>query len=438
MKVKNKIYKMKYYAHFDNKINWNKVRHIVENPDKVAIHGFYPFIHYTKKAIKFNKEIGKKPPKLREIFYSSHLDRYIYEYYAYKLNCYYNKRVNKDGINRCAIAYRINLHKSNINFAKEVFDFIRKKDQAYVIIGDFTNFFDNLDHTYLKNRLCDLLETKKLPDDYYNVYKSITRFTYFELDKLLEINGLKYKELNKKDRILELNDFKRDKRECLRKNIKDYGIPQGSAISSVLANIYMLNFDKKINDFITSNNGIYRRYSDDFAIVIPNCNENELKDIWSFICEVKESVKNLKLQSEKTKVFKYDKFNISSCNNIIFENGTNGKNIIDFLGFTFDGKVVSIRDKTITKYYYRMYNKIDTIVKCHGITKKGNKIPLDKLYKKYSYIGEKPTKDNKGNFLTYVNRAKKVFGPNEAIDRSTKRSWGKLQKRLHRNISKAN
>ena len=61
MKVKNKIYKMKYYAHFDNKINWNKVRHIVENPDKVAIHGFYPFIHYTKKAIKFNKEIGKKP-----------------------------------------------------------------------------------------------------------------------------------------------------------------------------------------------------------------------------------------------------------------------------------------------------------------------------------------------------------------------------------------
>lgn len=427
---KNKIYKVKYYAHFDNKIHWSKVKHIVENQTMVSKHGFYPFIHYTKKSIRYNKNDKRKPPKSRSIFYSSHIDRYIYQFYAYHLNYKYNERAIKDNINRCSIAYRNNLHKNNIHFAKEVFGFIRKHNQAFVIIGDFTNFFDNIDHFYLKSKLFSLLDKSRLPDDYYAVFKSITKYSYFELAKLLEITGLNYKELNTKDRVLEKKDFKLYKKECLRKNKNNFGIPQGSAISAVLSNIYMLDFDKTINDYITSKNGLYRRYSDDFVIVIPNCEINQ--HTWEFIKSVKDSVSGLSLNYEKTKVFEYNNTKVKSCNKLLFSDMQNGKDVIDYLGFSFDGKVIFVRDKTISKYYYKMYRKIDTIVRCKGITKKGNRIPMDTLYKKYSFYGEKPTKAHMGNFLTYINRAKKVFGPDEAIDRSTKRHWGKLQKRIHK------
>jgi hypothetical protein len=429
---KKKVYKMKHYSHFDKKVHWKNVRHIVENPEWVAKHGFFPFIHYTQNIKKCNKNAGRKPPKLRDIFYSSHIDRYIYELYSYKLNCIYNKRVVNDCTNKCAIAYRNNLHKSNIHFAKKVFDAIRRYKQAFIIIGDFTSFFDSLDHAYLKDRLCNLLETTKLQDDYYAVFKNITKFSYFELDKLKEINRLTYRELNKKDRVLEIKDFRKYKKECLRKNQNNYGIPQGSAISSVLSNIYMLDFDKKVNDFITSKKGIYMRYSDDFVIVVPKCEIIELQKMWEYINNVIKSIKNLNLQQEKTQVFEYDNSNVISCNRLLFPEISNGKNIINYLGFSFDGKVVTIRDKTITKYYYRMYRKIDNIAKTGGVSKKGKRIPMDKLYKKYSFYGEVPTKNNKGNFLTYVNRAKKIFGPNEAIDRSTKNHWGKLHKRLRK------
>lgn len=423
---------MKYYSHFDEKVHWKNVKHIVENPEKVARHGFFPFIHYTHNIEKFNKKVGRKPPKLREIFYSSHIDRYIYELYAYKLNNIYNKRVIKDCTNKCAVAYRDNLHKSNIHFAKKVFDAIRRYNQAYVIIGDFTGFFDNLDHSYLKDRLCSLLETTILPDDYYAVFRNITKYSYFELEKLKEITGLKYKELNKQNRVLELKDFRQYKRECLRKNKNNYGIPQGSAISAVLSNIYMIDFDKKINDFVTSKKGIYMRYSDDFVIVIPKCEIVEFQKMWVFIDNIKRSVKNLELQLEKTQIFEYNNLHVKSCNSLLFHEVPDGKNIINYLGFSFDGKVITIRDKTISKYYYRMYRKIDAIAKKGGYTKKGKKIPMNTLYKRYSFYGEEQTKDNRGNFLTYVNRAKEVFGPNEAIDRSTKKHWGKLQKRLHK------
>lgn len=71
------------------------------------------------------------------------------------------------------------------------------------MIGDFTNFFDNLDHLYLKQQLCQLLGVCQLPDDYYAVYKSVTKYCKWDLNDLLTLNHLKsHEELNKKDRVL--------------------------------------------------------------------------------------------------------------------------------------------------------------------------------------------------------------------------------------------
>lgn len=72
------------------------------------------------------------------------MDRCIYQYYSAILNENYNKYLDKENIAMVPVAYRTNLKKSNIQIAQEAFDFIRKTQGAYILIGDFTGFFDCL------------------------------------------------------------------------------------------------------------------------------------------------------------------------------------------------------------------------------------------------------------------------------------------------------
>ena len=63
------------YAHFDWRTDIDQKRAYIVDPHKVAIHGFYPFIHYEKRTLKFNKKKGKKE-KIRDICYAAHIDRF--------------------------------------------------------------------------------------------------------------------------------------------------------------------------------------------------------------------------------------------------------------------------------------------------------------------------------------------------------------------------
>ena len=105
---------------------------------------------------------------------------------------------------------------------------------------------------------------------------------------------------------------------------------QGSAISAVMSNIYMIKFDKLVNDLITSNNGIYRRYSDDIIIIIPS-----LLMLWRYIVKVmqtKDSVPRLELSPDKTKCFYKKGYTISSVD-LKRRKWLKNKTIIDYLGF---------------------------------------------------------------------------------------------------------
>lgn len=84
----------------------------------------------------------------------------------------------------------------------------------------------------------------------------------------------------------------------------------------------------------------------------------------------------------------------------------NTKNELEYLGFCFTGDKIKIRDKTMSKFYYRMYKKIKTIALSHGKTKSGKNISGEKLYKLYSKYGKD---DKKGNFITYNERCEKEF-----------------------------
>ena len=426
------------YAHFDNKVCLSSVWEYISNPKQVAQHGFYPFIHYTQDFNRYNKDAGIKP-KTREICYSAHIDRYIFQYYGYKLNQVYSLRVEKDKINDVAIAYRDNLNKNNINFAKQTIDFIRKEKDCYIIIGDFTKFFDNLDHKYLKQMICDLLDMKVLPPDYYAVYKNITKYSIWDMEKILNLNKLlnssKGREkLNQQDKALSLKEFKLYKKQDVIQHPESFGIPQGSAISAVLSNIYMLHFDKLINDYILEQEGLYMRYSDDFIIVLPKKDSISLVRQYSYIDDIIARIPGIELEPEKTQIFKYNNKNLCNCNNLLFEEMENGKDIMNYLGFSFDGQVVAIRDKTISKYYYKMYRKLNTIIKKKGYTKKKNKISCENLYNQYSIKG---ANSKKGNFITYVQKAEKIFGKDEAIGRGTTNHMAKIRKKLDQ-IEKSN
>lgn len=456
------------YAHFDEKFGLNSAWDYITNPSQVARHSFFPFIAYEQAFYKVSKKDGKVVvnDKIRPICYSAHIDRCIYQYYGYLLNEKYNEYVDREGICESVVAYRTNLHKNNIHFAKESFDFI-KKGECNVIVGDFKGFFDNLDHKYLKSMLCEVLGVEILSNDWYAVYKNITRYSTWDLIDILKINGLitdddikakenaheealkgrtrkardlithfddKIKELNgfeitdpkirSKKSALTKEQFKQHKKTYLKIHKYPFGIPQGSSISAVLSNVYMIDFDKKISRFIKKFNGMYLRYSDDFIIILPKDSAVTYTEVLTYLHGVVVETDKLTLEAKKTQIYSYENNEITNITETIDKH----KPYIDYLGFIFDGKQVTLRPKTVSKYYYRMYKKLNHIVKSQGITKKGNKISYTELYKTYTQKGrsgeyDKTKLPNKvivkdsnnpyksGNFFSYVHKADEIFNP---------------------------
>ena len=147
--------------------------------------------------------------------------------------------------------------------------------------------------------------------DYYAVFKSITQYSTWDLDDILKLNNLKdtrenRRKLNSKSRVLPVSVFKAH-RQYINRNDSGKGISEGSAISACLANIYMLEIDKKINDFVMKHDGFYRRYSDDFIIILPTKNKafDHMKQIIELFNDYHDEGL-LKLQPNKTQVFRLD------------------------------------------------------------------------------------------------------------------------------------
>ena len=375
------------YAHFDLRVSLSmpSIRKYVMDRTKIVTHSFYPFIHFEKKNSRYGKKGPKKP---RELYYCSHLDRCVYQRYAFLLNCQYNIWACENNIDDVAIAYRDSLGKNNIDFAKDAFDAIRSFPQCFILVGDFTNFFDNLEHQYLKKMMCEVLGVERLPQDYFSVFKNITRFSSWDWKDIVKAAGENIaergvrKKINSKETVLTKEQFQKNKKD-IKKNISGVGVPQGSPISAVLSNIYMIKFDKDIKRYVTSKGGIYMRYSDDFIIVLPYERDAEIADFTSYIFSYVESMKGLiDLQKEKTSCYTYK-------DEVIYEGDQPSS--INYLGFLFDGKNIRIRPRAITKYYYRMRRKANTIGRSNWTSSKGRRISAKELYSIYSCNDEKQT-----------------------------------------------
>ena len=249
--------------------------------------------------------------------------------------------------------------------------------------------------------------------------------------------GIEQKNITKLRDKLSTKDFHLLKKQYLNKNYdkdnqcwKSFGIPQGSPISAIYANVYMIEFDKYLKEFTKSYNGIYRRYSDDFIIVIPRINEIDKQvEIAEKLFDIVNQTPNLQLERTKTSCYYYKNNNLSCIENLL-PGQKNESKTLNYLGFTFDGVNIRLRDKTITKYYYKLYRTIDKHLKLEE--RKNKKIARHKLIKKKSKYASSGNKKQR-NFITYVEKSIKQF-PNEQKIRLVKnRNLSKISARFNQN-----
>ena len=409
-KTVKKYFEKKKYLHFDKRIDFKKVKNYVCNSENIKTHSFLPFIYYVDETVKFTGEpcstlegrpIERKP---RDIMYAGHLDNYIYKYYTLKLYESYNNWMKENDIDACSTAYRDNKkNKSNIDFSAEVISEIVSFKNAYILVGDFTKFFDKIDHRILKRNLIRILGGIELSRDWYNIFRSVTKYGYYEKDEINDILGSD-NQLRRKGQFSyfkSVNHFRKFQRRKITKyNKKKYGIPQGTALSGVLANVYAIEFDLKVNEVSKKYGGLYRRYSDDFIVVLPKkIGFSKFNEITHNIRE-HASYNEIDLQETKTSMYEFSNFNI---NNLTHEK----KSHIDYLGFLFDGKTVKIRGKSP----YKFYRNASTLIKKAKRTqrKKGlKKIPYRKrLYQLYTDVGAE--RRPYGNFISYAKNAQRIF-----------------------------
>lgn len=178
-------YRSRSYLHFDLPLNIKKASKLVADSNLIAQHAFYPLIHYSIESVKIEKnpvtkKITRLEPKLRPISYSAHLDSHIYSYYSKILYHHYDRKLKENGLNDSIIAFRSLNKMSNIEFALDAFNEVKKIGECSVIALDISKFFDTLDHELLKKEWCSLLQEEKLPKDHFNVYKSITKHARVE------------------------------------------------------------------------------------------------------------------------------------------------------------------------------------------------------------------------------------------------------------------
>lgn len=465
-------FKNRGYLHITNKTPnsvRSSVKKYVTNSANIAKHSFTPLIYKQLKQRRYKSTIlnGKNirshksnkngkivsNTKIRKIHYSTHIDAHIYSYYskvkiAPKYEAYLSQNME---LSNAVTAYRSikkenNLgHKNNIHFAKEVFDEIQSREKCVVLAFDIENFFPSLNHRMLKLIWAKIIGCKTLPKDHYNIFKSVTNYSYIRLSDLRKSNGqfdekklARLKNQNK-------NSFFYYIKELLESGITIYknqrkhnnslvGIPQGLPISALLANMYMLPFDEAIIHQLK--NVYYRRYSDDIVIV---CNEDQVEYVKDFVInKIKEIELNISIEKTEQTLFKQDNGKLQSYR---MQDGKLIKNIpLNYLGFEFYGYQTLIKAKNLAAFYRKMK---DSVRRKHKRAEKIKEKHLvdtapifkRKIYRLFSFKGEKKrdlaSRKYRGNYISYAYKASNEMNAPE-IKRQLRNHWRILQKTIRK------
>lgn len=454
-KIENN-FKLKTYPHLDTIFHFPKrkeeVKILLSDPDTFNKHSFVPFLKTLQKTPRYRYQQTEGhydlETKIRPIAFASHFDSYIYSFYAHALNHHYQKRIRKEGYDSVVLAYRNDLEgQCNIQFAKEAFDAVRQmintNGECSVIALDIKGYFDNIDHQTLKKQWLELICEDTLPKDQYKVFKSLTTYSYINYNSFLKhfnINLKKYKKehgtgvhsilslipcinskhtfknkmklLRERNLITFNSEFDEEKRKRIRKT---RGIPQGSPMSAILSNIYLMDFDKEIHTKSIKENFTYRRYCDDILIICNPLKVNYLKD---YVMSLINEKYKLTIQDRKTDVVDFKDFQVGKIRSFkrkyaedqekflpLPATSENFKNL-QYLGFEFNGQNIYIRSSSLSRYFRKMKARIvKTVSMSYSKNNKSDTIFKQQLYSRYSHIGKR-------NFITYAKNAASTYYTN--------------------------
>ncbi|WP_159434545.1 reverse transcriptase/maturase family protein [Limosilactobacillus caccae] len=424
------------YKHFDkplsNNIRCKIINEIIQNNNYVSSYRHLPFIEFPIVFQKYNRK-KRKYNKTRIISLPSHHDAFLYKIYSKILYKSYEYYLTQNKLSEIPIAYRTG--HSNITGARDAIDNIASQT-SWVIKGDFSHFFDNLNHDVLMKNVKKVIESidgGEFTDDWRSILKNLMDYRYIKLDDIINNptynlkNRTSYvKDLKELDNLIANNQLKVSRKHKV-------GIPQGTALSAILANVYMVEFDEWIRKYLQRFNGFYRRYSDDFIIVIPDqeFSIEKIREIEKTIIAKSRNNLFLTIKESKTRLYYFDKnrreiFLLSSGSNTL------DKSELNYLGFSFNGIAVNLRPKTIYKFHYKGKKAVNSLAENMWIYKqtqkgmyntedenlnnwqkfvkesanKGYSIPKRKLYTQM-YLVTKPIK--RKNFLSYAWNAQKIF-----------------------------
>jgi RNA-directed DNA polymerase len=434
-------YLKKGYTHFDLRF-WfpdrkDELKKILKNKLRVFHHhhkreewwAFNPFLKILLKTPRYKFQQGQNSyeleTKIRPISFASHLDGLIFGFYAYAITRKYEEYIANEGFDNCVLAYRSNLDgKCNIQFSKEVFDEIKLRGNCTAIALDIKGYFDHIDHTILKDKWSKVLGGR-LPEDQLKLYKALTHYSYVSKNSILKKYDIQLKKLPHLPKTLldlvpgnkDFEKFKRLRSDKLivenkainKKTNRPIGIPQGSGMSALLSNIYLIDFDKDLNEKAKKEGFLYRRYCDDILIV---CDSAVAESLQKFVIAKIDTEYFQEIQEKKVELTEFranSKGKIRAFNKkaqlqkgVATTNAANEKYFyksLQYLGFEFNGQNIFIRTSSLSRYFRKMKARIvKTVSMAYSDKSKSDKIWKAQMLNRYTHLGKR-------NFLKYAYNA---------------------------------
>jgi len=340
--IQHVLSKERRYKHFDLPLSSTDRAIAIDFPTQTTAHRFLPLLGFTSVTRRYIRNAtGGRHIKVKErpIRYAGHGDSAYLHAYASHLTPYYERGLVKDGTSTSVLAYRKG-GGTNIHHAKSLFDEIVERGDCSVFAMDISGFFDSLNHELLRDELAELLGTTRLEGHHGTVWKNVTKYAWVETEDLDELLG---KKRNGQGRICSHSDFVRHvqgrKDGLIQKHDLPYGIPQGTPVSGLYANIYLRSFDREMNAYCNKHGGSYRRYSDDIAVALPL--GAKVRHVAGVVEKLLADYE-LAMSSDKTDTANFQSGRLIS------------QTPIQYLGFTFDGQITLIRPSSIDAYRLKM------------------------------------------------------------------------------------